>query len=67
MAGGNTEPIGGLAVNRWRRYGRDRLYVNARETGEALGYLDVQSDEVVVFDERDRRIVEMKLKAERSG
>lgn len=66
MTGGNTEPIGGLAVNRWRRHGRDRLYVNDRATGEALGYLDIQSEEVVVFDERNRRIVERKL-AEESG
>ena len=45
-----------LAVNPWRRYGKNRLYVNGRD-GTTLGYVDLETNEVVVEDERYREIV----------
>jgi len=40
-----------VTVQRWRRYGKDRLYVNAAD-GTTLGYVDLQTDAVVPTEER---------------
>ena len=45
-----------LRVSRWKRYGKDRLYVND-EHGATLGYVDLQSNEVVPTDEHLREAV----------
>lgn len=46
----------GTTVKRWRRYGKDRLYVNDA-TGETLGYVDLETSEVVPTEERHRALV----------
>ena len=55
--------VGELTVNRWRRFGYDRLYVNT-PAGESLGYLDMATGIVHVTDEHHRRIVEARVAAE---
>jgi hypothetical protein len=37
--------LGGATVSRWRRYGKDRLYV-ARPNGTKLGWIDLQTREI---------------------
>ena len=59
-----ADPVDGLTVNRWRRFGHDRLYVNT-VAGESLGYLDVATGTVHVTDETNRRIVEARVASER--
>lgn len=53
-----AEPNRSMAttVNRWTRYGKDRLYVNASD-GQALGYVDLETNEVVPVDKRYRVVV----------
>ncbi len=43
-----------LAVVRWTRYGKDRLYVNGAE-GRRVGWLDLQSGVSTVMDPNQRR------------
>ena len=46
----------GLEVNRWRRYGMDRLYV-ARQDGSKVGWWDLQTAEAHPEDECDIEMV----------
>ena len=48
-----------MTVTPWKRYGKDRLYVNA--AGTSLGYLDRETGQVHVTDEKDRSVVERLL------
>lgn len=50
-------PEGGVTVTPWKRYGKDRLYVNA-PNGTTLGYLDRQTNLVVATEERHRETVQ---------
>lgn len=47
---------GVTTVNRWKRYGKDRLYVNDTD-GETLGYVDLETNEVVPIEEHHRDTV----------
>lgn len=40
--------MGDLVVKRWTRYGQDRLYVNDAADGSRVGWLDLQTDGVVL-------------------
>ena len=42
---GGHDDAGSIAVRRWKRYGKDRLYANAAD-GLRLGYLDVATGEL---------------------
>lgn len=42
-----ADGFGEVRINRWRRYGRDRLYANAADDAR-LGYIDVATGEVVL-------------------
>jgi hypothetical protein len=55
-AGSAPASAGEVTVKPWKRYGKDRLYVNAPD-GTTLGYLDLQADNVVPAEERYRAIV----------
>ena len=58
-----ADPADGLTVDRWRRCGHDRLYVNTA-AGEPLGYLDVATGTVHVTDERHRPAIEARVQRE---
>ncbi len=45
-----------VTVKPWRRYGKNRLYVNASD-GTTLGYVDLQRNAVVLTEERHRDTV----------
>jgi len=49
--------VGELVVNRWARYGHDRLYVQTAD-GTRLGYWDNKTGQAVVEDEAHREAVE---------
>lgn len=49
--------MNGASVQRWKRYGHDRLYVQA-VTGERLGYCDLTTGTVVLEPGADRVAVE---------
>ncbi len=53
----STEPADGLAVRRWARYGKDRLYVSTR-AGDTLGWVDLVTSAVHSEDPRHRDLVE---------
>jgi hypothetical protein len=55
-AGSAPASAGEVTVKPWKRYGKDRLYVNAPD-GTTLGYLDLQANNVVPTEERYRAIV----------
>jgi len=55
-------PAEALRVVPWRRYGKDRLYVNGSD-GAALGYLDRDTGETHVHSEADRAKVVEALRA----
>src|SRR5207244_1950344 len=42
-----SEPSRALAITRWKRYGKDRLYV-ATSTGERVGWLDLLTGEATI-------------------
>ena len=44
--------VNGVAVVRWQRYGKDRLYANDDTTGVRLGWMDLQTGDRV---ERETR------------
>ena len=52
-----TEPSDGVVVRRWRKYGKDRLYVNTR-TGTQLGYCDLATGEIVLTSPEHRQLVD---------
>ncbi len=54
--------IPGVTVNRWRRYGQDRLYVNDEATGQRLGWRDNTTGAVHVDDDMDAGVVEAALR-----
>ena len=37
-----------LVVTRWRKYGKDRLYVNLVDSDRRVGWLDLQTGEVTI-------------------
>lgn len=45
-----------LIIKDWKRYGKHRLYVN-RPDGTTLGYVDLQTNEVVPADEAHHDVV----------
>jgi hypothetical protein len=49
-----------LTVKRWRRYGKDRVYANDAD-GARVGWLDLQTDEVVLEREDLRKAFERAL------
>jgi hypothetical protein len=53
-----------LRVERWRRYGKDRLYVNTAD-GDRVGWLDLQSGDVVLEQEELRAAFEQAVAAHR--
>jgi hypothetical protein len=57
-APGPTPPAAArhLQVRPWKRYGKHRLYVNHPD-GTTIGYVDLQTNEVVPQDPRDRHLV----------
>ena len=52
----------GVTVNRWRRYGQDRHYVNDEATGQRLGWRDNTTGAVHVDDDMDAGVVEAALR-----
>ena len=42
-----------MTVKPWKRYGKNRLYVNGPD-GSTLGYVDLQTNAVVPTDEQHR-------------
>lgn len=47
---------GRVTVQPWKRYGKNRLYVNESD-GTTLGFVDLQTKEVVPTDEQHRQLV----------
>ena len=50
-----------LRVERWRRYGHDRIYVNSASAGTAVAWYDCKNDRLTVVDETYRVDVEVLL------
>jgi hypothetical protein len=55
-----------LTVKRWRRYGKDRLYVNTAQ-GARVGWVDLVSGETVVEIEALREDFTRAIQAHRPG
>lgn len=53
----STEPVDGVVVRRWRKYGKDRLYVNTRD-GASLGYRDLITGDVALTAPEHRELVD---------
>ena len=52
----DTELVNGLRVERWRKYGMDRLYVNGPDD-HRLGWCDLTTGTITVGDQLDRPAV----------
>jgi hypothetical protein len=57
------EPVG-VSVRRWTRYGKDRFYANAAD-GTRLGYIEVETGEVVLESGDEHGVVSAQLRAAR--
>jgi hypothetical protein len=62
VTGGDA--YGGVHINRWKRYGKDRLYANASD-GTKLGYIEVATGEVVLEVADSAGVVAAQLRAAR--
>jgi len=51
-----------LTVKTWKRFGKHRLYVNAR-SGESIGWVDVESNCAVLTQQELRKEFELTLEA----
>ncbi|HET9093287.1 MAG TPA: hypothetical protein VFN50_12830 [Acidimicrobiales bacterium] len=49
--------VGSFSIQRWRRFGMDRLYVQA-EGGRAVGWVDLETGERVLLDGEDAELFE---------
>jgi hypothetical protein len=54
----------GVSVSRWTRYGKDRLYANAAD-GTRLGYIEVETGEVVLEVGDEHGVLGAQLRAAR--
>lgn len=60
----SADGYGGVTVNRWKRYGKDRFYANASD-GTKLGYIDVVTGELVLDVADPTGVVSGQLRAAR--
>lgn len=55
---------GGVTVRRWTKYGKDRLYANSAD-GLRLGYIEVESGEIVLEVADESGVIAAQLRASR--